>query len=181
MLLRGQHYEAGRIVALIHVLYIILEHVSFNIISCIKSDVITLGGFGDIDCIYMDKWALRGHFYSYVDLVWLLNNIGTGCHEIAQVVFWVELHVQRRLCPIFVKSLVPGKGDSMVWCQGYPTSTNLPWVDELSTDPWDLWCHSMVSKHRYTTTWSLRDIGLGHGYCCEIYTSVIAWCLSLGS
>ena len=42
--------------ALIHVLYIILEHVSFNIMFCIKGDVITLGGFGDIDCIYMDKW-----------------------------------------------------------------------------------------------------------------------------
>ena len=69
VLLRGQHHEAGRIVALIHVLYIILEHVSFNIMFCIKSDVITLGGFGDIDCIYMDKWALRDHFYSYVDVV----------------------------------------------------------------------------------------------------------------
>ena len=60
--LRGQDYEAGRIVALIHVLYIILEHVSFNIMFCIKSDVITLCGFGDIDYIYMDKWALYGHF-----------------------------------------------------------------------------------------------------------------------
>ena len=50
--------------ALIHVLYIILEQVSFNIMFCIKSDVITIDGFGDIDCIYMDKWALRGHFYS---------------------------------------------------------------------------------------------------------------------
>ena len=55
VLLRGHDYEADRIVALIHILYIILEHVSFNIIFCIKSDVITLGGFGDIDCIYMDK------------------------------------------------------------------------------------------------------------------------------
>ena len=104
MLLRGQHHEAGRIVALIYYLYIILEHVSFNIMFCIKSDVITLSGFGDIDCIYMDKWALRGHFYSYVDPVLSLYNIGTGCHEIAQVVFRVELPVQRRLCPIFVKS-----------------------------------------------------------------------------
>ena len=69
MLLRGQHHEAGWIVALIHVLYIILEHVSFNIMFCIKSDVITLAGFGDIDCIYMDKWVLRVHFYSYVDPV----------------------------------------------------------------------------------------------------------------
>ena len=91
VLLRGQHHEAGRIVALIHVLYIILEHVSFDIMFCIKSDVITLGGFGDIDCIYMDKWALHGHFYSYVDPVWSLYNIGTGCPENAQVVFWVDL------------------------------------------------------------------------------------------
>ena len=102
--------------ALIHVLYIILEHVSFNIMFCIKSDVITLGGFGDIDYIYMDKWALRGHFYSYVDPMWSLYNIGIGFHEIAHVVFWVELPVQRRLCPIFVKSWVLGKGDSMKWC-----------------------------------------------------------------
>ena len=107
MLLRGQHHEAGRIVALIHVLYIILEHVSFNIMFCIKSD---------IDCIYMDKWALRGHFYSYVDPVWLLYNSGIGCHVIAHVAFWVELPVQRRLCPIFIKFWVPGKKDSMVWC-----------------------------------------------------------------
>ena len=69
--------------ALIYVLYFILEHVSFNIIFCIKSNVITLGSFGDIDCIYMDKWALSGHFYFYVDPVWSLYNIGTGCHEIA--------------------------------------------------------------------------------------------------
>ena len=117
VLLRGQHHEAGRIVALIHVLYIILEHVSFNIMFCIKSDVITLGGFGYIDCIYMDKWALRGYFYSYVDLVWSLYNIGTGCHEISKVVFWVELPVQRRLYPIFVKSWILGKGDSMEWCR----------------------------------------------------------------
>ena len=35
---------------------------------------------------------------------------------------------------------------------GYPTSTNLPRVDGLSTDPKDLGCHGMVSEHRYTTT-----------------------------
>ena len=103
--------------AFIHVLYIILEHVSFNIMFCIKRDVITLGGFGDIDCIYMDKWALRGHFYSYMDPMWSLYNIGTSFHEIAQVVFWVELLVQRRLCSIFVKSRVLKKRDSMEWCR----------------------------------------------------------------
>ena len=67
-------------------------------------------------CFSMDKWALCG-FYSYVDSVWSLYNIRIGCPVIAQVVFWVELPVQRRLCPIFVKSRVPGKEDSMVWCR----------------------------------------------------------------
>ena len=52
-----------------------------------------------------------------MDAVWSLYNIGTGCHEIAQVVFWVEFPVQRRLCPIFVKSRVLGKGDSIEWCR----------------------------------------------------------------
>ena len=99
------------------VLYIILEHVSFNIMFCIKSDVITLGGFDDIDCIYMDKWAIRGHFYSYVDPVWSFYNI-------AQVVFWVELPVQRRLYPIFVTSWILGKRGLNGVVSGYPTSTN---------------------------------------------------------
>ena len=102
---------------------------------CIKSDVITLGGFGDIDCIYMDKWALRGHFYLYVDSVWSLYNI-------AQVVFWVELLIQRRLCSIFVKSWVLGKRGLNGVVSGYPTSTNSPRVDGLSTNPRDLGCHS---------------------------------------
>ena len=62
----------------------------------------------------MDKRALCDHFYSYVDPVWSLHNIGPCCHIIVQVVFWVELPVQRRLCPIFGKSWVPEKGTR--WC-----------------------------------------------------------------
>ena len=116
--LRGQDYEAGRIVALIHVLYIILEHVSFNIMFCIKSDVITLGGFDDIECIYMDKWALCGHFYSYVDPIWSLYNI-------AQVVFLVELPIQRKLCLIFVKSWILRKKGLNGVVSGYPIFTQL--------------------------------------------------------
>ena len=54
-------------------------------------------------CLSMDKWALRDHFYSYVEPVRSLYNIGSCCHVIAHVVFWVELPVQRRLCLIFVK------------------------------------------------------------------------------
>ena len=65
----------------------------------------------------MDKWALRGHFYSFVDPVRSLYNIGSCFHVIIQVVFWVELPIQRRLCHIFVKSWVLEKGDSMVWCR----------------------------------------------------------------
>ena len=68
-------------------------------------------------CLSMDNWALRGHFYSYVDPVWSLYNIGTCCHVVVQVVFWVEFLVQRRLFSIFVKSWVPEKGDTMVWCR----------------------------------------------------------------
>ena len=68
-------------------------------------------------CFSMDKWALCGHFYLYVDPVWSLYNIGTGFHVIAQVAFWVELLVQRRLCSIFIQSWVSGKRDSMVWCR----------------------------------------------------------------
>ena len=34
-------------------------------------------------CFSMDKWALCGHFYLYLDGVWSLYNIRTGCHVIA--------------------------------------------------------------------------------------------------
>ena len=37
------------------------------------------------------------HFCSYVDPVRSLYNIGPCCYVIAQVVFWVELLIQRRL------------------------------------------------------------------------------------
>ena len=40
-----------------------------------------------------------GHFYSHMDPVWLLLIIGTG------FVPWVELHVQRRLCLIFMSGV----------------------------------------------------------------------------
>ena len=39
-----------------------------------------------------------GHFYSHMDPVWSLI-VGTG------FVFWVELPVQRRLCPIFMSGV----------------------------------------------------------------------------
>ena len=42
------------------------------------------------------KWPL---FYSHVDPVWLFLNVGTD------FVPWVELPVQRRLCPIFMSGV----------------------------------------------------------------------------
>ena len=62
----------------------------------------------------MDKWAIRGHFDSFVDPMWSLYNIGPCCYVIVQVVFWVELPVQRRFCPIFSKSWVLEKRTR--WC-----------------------------------------------------------------
>ena len=52
-----------------------------------------------------------------MDPVRLLYNIRPCCDIIVQVVFWVELPVKRRLCPIFVKSWVSEKKDLMVWCR----------------------------------------------------------------
>ena len=86
-------------------------------------------------CLSMDKWAIRGHFYSYVDPVWSLYNIESCCHVIVHVIFWVELPVQRRLCPIFVKSWVSEKRGHDGVVSGYLTSTSIPRVDRLSTGP----------------------------------------------
>ena len=86
-------------------------------------------------CLSMDKWAICGHFYSYVDLVWSLYNIGPCFHVIVQVVFWVELPVQRRLCPIFVISWVPKKRGHDGVVSGYSISMSIPRVDRFSTGP----------------------------------------------
>ena len=40
-----------------------------------------------------------GHFYSHMDPVWLLLIVGID------FVPWVELPVERRLCPIFVSGV----------------------------------------------------------------------------
>ena len=67
-------------------------------------------------------------FYSHVDLVWSLLIVGTG------FVPWVELPVQMRLCPIFMSGV------------GLPTSTSIPRVERLSTDPRVLGRHSSNMK-----------------------------------
>ena len=40
-----------------------------------------------------------GHFYSHMDPLWSLLIVGTG------FVPWVELPIQRRLCPIFMSGV----------------------------------------------------------------------------
>ena len=52
--------------------------------------------------------------YGHMDLVWsillmLRPWMGHG-YTIIQVVYWVELPEQRRLCPIFVKIWIPING-----------------------------------------------------------------------
>ena len=53
---------------------------------------------------------------------------------------WVELPVQRRLCPIFVSDV------------GLPASTSILQVDGLSTGPPGMGRHSLVSELRYTNS-----------------------------
>ena len=71
-------------------------------------------------CLYVLVW-INGPYVAIFTHMWIRCGhciiLGTGCHVIAHVAFWLELPVQRRLCPIFVKSGVPGKRDSMVWCR----------------------------------------------------------------
>ena len=91
-------------------------------------------------CLSMDKWALRGHFYSYMDPVRSLYNIGPCCHVIAHFVFWVELPIQRKLCPIFINHGSWKRGHGGV-VSSDPTSTSLSRVEGLSMDPQVLGCH----------------------------------------
>ena len=69
-----------------------------------------------------------GHFYSYMDPVWSLLIVRTS------FVPWVELFVQRRLCPIFMSGV------------GLPTSTSIPQVDGLSMDPREMELHKREGR-----------------------------------
>ena len=80
----------------------------------------------------VDKWAWCGQFL-------LINRPGTvivlDCTPdescdciIVQVRFWIELPIQRRLCPIFVKLWIPVNGTNGV-VSSYTISTGFPWVN----------------------------------------------------
>ena len=62
----------------------------------------------------VDKWAWCGQFLLINELgaVLVLYWASDGpCYcIIVQVEFWIELTVQRRLCPIFVKLWIPVNG-----------------------------------------------------------------------
>ena len=89
--------------------------------------------------------AIFTHFYSYVDQVWLVYNVGTSCilgrapftKETAQ--FSLNLESWKR----GLNGVVPG----------YPTSTNIPRVDGLSTDPREMGRHK-----RSSTKWNSKKI-----------------------
>ena len=68
--------------------------------------------------------------YGHMDLVWSLQIIwrpwmGHG-YIVRQVVYWVELLEQRRLCPIFVKKWIPINGTQTC-------GIGLPEIDKNST------------------------------------------------
>ena len=67
-----------------------------------------------------------------------------------QVVCWVELPGQRRLCPIFVKIRIPINGTQQV-VSGHLKSTGILQVDELSTGPPDFGCHTTCHKFALST------------------------------
>ena len=63
-------------------------------------------------------------------------------YTVIQVVCWLELPKQRRLCSIFVKRWIPINGTQQ--CGIGPKSTRIPRVDGLSTGRSDLGRHIIV-------------------------------------
>ena len=73
--------------------------------SCVNLSTYGLWSYSHVlICLSMDKWVPCGHFYSYVDPVWSLYNIGTDCHVIAQVVFLDRAPNTKETLLDFVKS-----------------------------------------------------------------------------
>ena len=64
--------------------------------------------------MHVDKWAKCGQFLlvngsgAVIVLYWALD--GSCDCIVVQVGFWIELPIQRRLCPIFVKLWIPING-----------------------------------------------------------------------
>ena len=85
-------------------------------------------------CLSMDKWALRGHFNSYVNPMWSLYNIGSCCHVIVHVAFLVKLPYKGDFARFSLNHGSRKRGHDVV-VSGYSTSMSIPRVDGLSTKP----------------------------------------------
>ena len=62
-------------------------------------------------------------------------------YTVIQVVCWVKLPEQKRLCPDFCENMDPDKWDTTVW---YRVTRNPQEFYGLSTGPPDLGCHITV-------------------------------------
>ena len=72
-----------------------------------KSDLLTLEPCNIVGwdiLVSIDVWA-HVAFFTHFNCIWtrcgLCKTLGQVAMRLEQVVFWVELPVQRRLCPIF--------------------------------------------------------------------------------
>ena len=93
--------------------------------------------------VSIDVWsqvAMFTHFYSYVDSVWSLCNIGTGC--------MLGRAPRTKETVRFSLNLESWKRGLNGVVSGYSTSTNIPRIDGLSTDPWEIGRYSLVSELR---------------------------------
>ena len=69
--------------------------------------------------------------------------IGHG-YIVIQVVYWVELLEQRRLCLMFYEIMGPNKWDTTVWYQVTRNPQEFHGLTGCQRDPWDLGRHSLI-------------------------------------
>ena len=74
-----------------------------------------------------------------VEYFWGVTGYG---YTVIQVVCWVEIPEQMRLCPIFVKIWIPIMGHNSV-VSGYPKSTGTPRLTGCQRNPGVLGCHKL--------------------------------------
>ena len=84
--------------------------------------------------------GLSGHFYSHMDPVWSLLIVRKG------FIPWVELPLQRRLCPIFMSGV------------GLPDIHEYSAVDGLSTGPPGMGRHNSSSMKVIRTVRKCADL-----------------------
>ena len=90
---------------------------------------------------FTHKWTLCGHCV-------ILGPGRVMLLYILQVVFWVELSIQRKLCPIFVKLWVPVKGTQQCGI-GLLDIHKFPRVDSWSTELRVLGHHKLGNQLTY--------------------------------